>query len=122
MNSLLLRRYAWALCASLLLCAPFAQAQEALIRKNLAERMPDLPKIDEVSKTAVPGLYEVRIGSSIFYADEAGNHLIEGILFETKTRTNLTEVRQNKLNAIDVSSLPMKDAIVWKQEIGRAHV
>lgn len=28
-----------------------AFAQEAAIRKNLAERLPSLPKIDEVSKT-----------------------------------------------------------------------
>ena len=31
------------------LCAFGAQAQEALIRKNLAERLPNLPKIDEVT-------------------------------------------------------------------------
>ena len=45
-------------------CAVFAWtlsvfAQEAAIRKNLAERLPNLPKIDEVSKTAMPGLFEV---------------------------------------------------------------
>ena len=33
-----------------------AFAQEAAIRKNLAERLPNLPKIDEVSKTPMNGL------------------------------------------------------------------
>jgi thiol:disulfide interchange protein DsbC len=47
-----------------------ALADEAAIRKNLAERMPGLPKIDEVSKTPIPGLYEVRIGTDILYTDE----------------------------------------------------
>ena len=32
-----------------------ALAQEAVIRKNIAERLPDFPKIDEISKTPIPG-------------------------------------------------------------------
>ena len=38
-----------------------AGAQEAAIRKNLAERLPNLPKIDEVSKTPMNGLFEIRV-------------------------------------------------------------
>ena len=56
---------------------PFAQgafADEASIRKNIAERLPDFPKIDEVSKTPIPGLYEMRIGTDVFYTDEQGAH------------------------------------------------
>ena len=104
------------LCAALL-CAP-AWAQDALIRKNLAERLPNLPKIDEISKTPIPGLYEVRIGQEILYADEQGNYLIQGNLIDTKTRTDLTEARINKLTAIDFASLPLKDALVMKQGNG----
>ena len=36
---------------------PTAFADEASIRKNLAERLPEFPKIDEVLKTAIPGIY-----------------------------------------------------------------
>ena len=95
-----------------------AVAQEAVIRKNIAERLPDFPKIDEVSKTPVPGLYELRIGTEILYTDERGDHVIEGHLIETKTRTDLTSARIDKLTAIDFASLPLKDAIVWKQGSG----
>jgi thiol:disulfide interchange protein DsbC len=105
------------LCVALLAVQP-AWAQEAQIRKNLAERLPNLPKIDEVSKTPIPGLYEVRIGQDIVYADEQGNHLIQGNLIDTKTRTDLTEARINKLGAIDFASLPLKDAVVIKQGNG----
>ena len=105
------------LCAALL-SAPAAWAQEALIRKNLSERLPNLPKIDEVSKTPVPGLYEVRIGQEILYADEQGNYLIQGNLIDTRTRVDLTEARINKLSAIDFASLPLKDAVVIKQGNG----
>jgi len=105
------------LCA-LLLAGSAAGAQEAVIRKNLAERLPNLPKIDEVSKTPIPGIYELRIGQDIVYTDEQGNHLIQGNLIDTRTRVDLTEARVNKLTAIDFASLPLKDAIVIKQGNG----
>jgi thiol:disulfide interchange protein DsbC len=95
-----------------------ASADDAAIRKNLAERYPDFPKIDEIGKTPIPGLYEVRIGNDILYTDETGSHLIEGHLIETKTRSNLTQARIDKLTAIDFAKLPFKDAIVWKQGSG----
>jgi thiol:disulfide interchange protein DsbC len=106
-----------ALCVTAFL--PAAWADEAAIRKNIAERLPDFPKIDEVSKTPIPGLYEVRVGADLFYTDENGHHLIvEGQMIETKTRLNLTEQRVSKLTAIDFATLPLKDAIVWKQGTG----
>src|SRR6185369_6231014 len=89
---------------------PAAFADEAAIRKNISERVPDFPKIDEVTKTSIPGLYEIRIGTDILYTDEQGNYIIEGQLIETKTRTNLTEQRVAKLTAIDFKTLPLKDA------------
>ncbi|MBX9716836.1 MAG: DsbC family protein, partial [Burkholderiaceae bacterium] len=95
-----------------------AQAGEAEIRKALTERLPDLGKLDEVTKTPIAGLYEARFGSDIYYTDESGSYLIEGQLLETKTRTNLTEARVAKLTAIDFASLPLKDAIVSKQGDG----
>jgi thiol:disulfide interchange protein DsbC len=105
------------LCAALL-AGNAAWAQDALIRKNLAERLPQFPKIDEISKTPIPGLYELRIGTEILYADEQGNTLIQGNLIDTKTGTDLTEARLSKLSAIDFSSLPLKDALVIKQGNG----
>ncbi|WP_395140793.1 DsbC family protein [Schlegelella aquatica] len=109
-----------AAAAALLACvAPFAAAQEATIRKNLAERLPNLPTIDEVTKTPVAGLYEVRIGTDVLYTDAEGNYLIQGQIFDTKARRNLTEERLAKLTAIDFASLPLKDAVVWKSGNGK---
>ena len=86
-------------------------AQEAGIRKNLAERLPNLPKIDEVSKAPMNGLYELRVNETeIFYTDAEGNFLIQGSLIDTKAKRNLTEERVEKLSAIDFDALPLKDA------------
>ena len=99
------------LIATLAVTASFAQADEASIRKNLAERIPQLKQIDEVNKTAVPGLYEIRVnGTEIFYVDADANHLIQGNLIDTKQRRNLTEERVEKLTMVAFDSLPMKDA------------
>jgi thiol:disulfide interchange protein DsbC len=95
-----------------------AAAQEAAIRKNLAERLPDFPKIDEITRTPIPGLWELRIGSELFYSDEQGNHIVQGTLFDTKAKVNLTEKRIAKLTAIDFDQLPLKDAMVVKQGSG----
>ena len=88
-----------------------AFSQEANIRKNLAERLPAFAKIDEVSKSAMNGLYEIRINDNeIFYTDAEGNFLIQGVLFDTRAKRNLTEERVAKLGAIEFADLPIKDA------------
>lgn len=109
----------------LLLAAQFAVnalADEADIRKALSARMPELPKIDEISKTPIPGVYEIRMGQDVLYADERGDHLISGSLIDTRTRVDLTEVRIEKLSAIDFAALPLKDAIVIKQGPGNRRI
>ena len=95
----------------LLLTGMPAAAQEAAIRKNLLERLPTLPKIEEVSKTPMNGLYEIRLsGNEIVYTDAEGSFLIQGSLIDTRTQKNLTDERTEKLNAVAFDTLPLKDA------------
>ena len=106
--------------AGLLACSLSAAfAQEAAIRKNLAERLPALVKIDEVSKTPMNNLYEIRVDSDIFYTDAEGNFLIQGNLIDTKGKRNLTEERVTKLSAIDFDALPLKDAFTQVRGNGK---
>ena len=107
-----------ALSAGLFSCT-LAVADEAAIRKNLPERLGNMPPIDEVTKTDIPGLYEVRLGGSeIIYSDEQGNFIIEGSLIDARSHRDLTKARQEKLTAFEFNKLPMKDAIVWKNGTG----
>ncbi|MDP1685012.1 DsbC family protein [Hydrogenophaga sp.] len=97
-----------------------ALAQEATIRKNLAERLPKLPSIDEVSKTPMPGIFEVRINQSdIFYTDAEGNYLIQGAMIDTRAKVNLTEQRLDKLTALAFKDLPLKDAFTLVRGNGK---
>lgn len=100
-----------------------ASAQEAAIRKNLAERLPQLPKIDEVSKTPLPGIYEIRVNENdIYYTDAQGNYLIQGSIIDVRQRRNLTEDRVEKLTAVSFDSLPLKDAFTVVRGNGQRKV
>lgn len=100
-----------------------AQSPEAAIRKNLAERLPNLPKIDEVRKTPMEGLFEVRAnGTDIFYTDAKGDFLVQGNLIDTVGRRNLTEERTEKLLAIDFKTLPLKDAFTLVRGNGKRKI
>ncbi|MEI7513809.1 MAG: DsbC family protein [Betaproteobacteria bacterium] len=86
-------------------------AQETTIRKNIAARLPQLKAIDEVRKTDMPGIFELRVnGTEIYYTDAQGNYLIDGSLIDTRNRRNLTDERVEKLTAIQFDALPFKDA------------
>ena len=107
------------LAAASLGLALTATAQESAIRKTLAERIPQLEKIDEVRATPMGGLYEVRVGTDLFYTDAKGNFLIQGELIDTKARRNLTEDRINKLTAVDFNALPLQDAFATVRGNGK---
>ena len=94
-------------------------AVDAALRRNLPQRMPNFPKIDEISRTPMAGLYEVRIGTEVFYTDAEGNYIINGEMMDTRARRNLTEERMDKLLAIDFGQLPLKDAFVLVRGNGK---
>jgi len=109
MTSTPLRRLGLALLTAAVSAGCFAQ--EATIRKNISQRYPELKAIDEVSKTPMAGVYEIRInGTDVYYTDAQGDHLLVGNLYDTRQRRNLTEERVDKLTAIKFDTLPFKDA------------
>jgi thiol:disulfide interchange protein DsbC len=103
-----------------LVASTCAIAQDANLKKTLSERLPSLPKIEEISKTPMPGVFEIRVqGNEIFYADAKGDFLIQGALIDTKQKRNLTEERTEKLSAVPFDSLPLKFAITQVRGNGK---
>ena len=108
-----LRTFVAATVLAICMTSALSQGHEATIRKNLSERIPQIPKIEEITPTPLAGIYELRLSTNeIYYSDAAGNYLIQGSLIDTKSKRNLTEERESKLSAIDFNALPLKDAIV----------
>lgn len=95
------------------------EAQQAAIKQKLAQRLPSIPAASEFRPAPVPGLIEVRAGDHVFYTDAKGDYLIEGNVIETQSKRNLTEERLDEINRVDFATLPLKDAVVWKNGNGR---
>ncbi|MEO5690388.1 MAG: DsbC family protein [Burkholderiaceae bacterium] len=111
-----------------LACAT-AWSDEAAIRKNWNLHNPKGPPIDEIAKTPIPGLYELKVDKEIVYSDEQGNYLIfpsrdqsDGHILDARTKTDLTEQRLARIMAQDVPKLPYADALVFKQGNGSRHM
>jgi thiol:disulfide interchange protein DsbC len=106
---------------SLLLSLPFAaQAEPAkatpavhtTVKKAVEGWLKGRFTVDSVSKTPMPGIVEVRIGTDLFYADEKGNYaIVEGQMVDLKTGENLTAVRAEEISRIDFSKLPLELAM-----------
>jgi len=70
-------------------------------------------KIDSVQATPIPGLYEITSGRNIFYSDADGSHFVLGAhIIDSNARKDLTKARQEALNRVDWSILPLDKAVV----------
>jgi len=86
-------------------------ADEASLKKAIEAAYPKF-KIDSVTKTPYPGLYEVFMGGQIVYTDERLSFLIaEGRLVDPKTKKDITGERLEELTKIDFNTLPLNQAI-----------
>lgn len=98
-----------ALAASLMFAAT-AQANESVIRKALTQQFPNA-NIASVKKTPYSGLFEVYLDGQLIYVDAKAQYVFSGDVIDLKSRANLTQERLNRLQAIDWSTLPLKDAL-----------
>src|SRR5690606_6185884 len=62
------------------------------IGARFAERFPGVT-VTEVTPTPFEGLYEIRIGMDLFYADANVDFLIQGSLIDAQSRKDLTAER-----------------------------
>ncbi len=84
-----------------------APAVESTVKAAVEAWLKGRFKVDSVSKTAMTGIVEVRIGSDLLYADEKGLFaIVEGQLVNLKTGENLTSARVEEINKIDFAKLP----------------
>jgi len=105
----------------LALFLPFANADEAAIKQSLGKSMPTA-KIESVKPSEIKGLYEVVLGSSIYYASEDGKYLLQGRLIDVANRTDLTEQRLGATRKAALEKLGTDNMIVFKPKIGKYKV
>jgi thiol:disulfide interchange protein DsbC len=73
-------------------------------------------KVIAVRKSPVEGLWEVAIEvgnrKNVVYVDVSKKYLMSGSVIAIKEKKNLTQERLSELNKVDVSQIPLDDAIV----------
>ena len=84
---------------------------EAAVKKLIEPRLGAGNTVDSVKETPYGGLFEVRSGGDIFYTDKAGQYLIVGHVYDTKTSEDLTKLRIDDINKVKFSDLPLASAI-----------
>ncbi len=85
-------------------------AEAAGVKKAIEQKFPGA-EVRGVVKTPYFGLYEVQFDDRIVYTDAKAKYIVVGAVYDTETKTNLTEERQRKLNRVDVAALPFDMAI-----------
>ena len=88
---------------------------EDVIRSRAEERMG--AKADSIKRMPF-GMYEVTVGSEIYYVDAELNYVIVGRLFDARTRTDLTSQRRDELTKVDAKTLPVEFAVKTVQGDG----
>jgi thiol:disulfide interchange protein DsbC len=79
----------------------FAQANEDLVRKSLANKV---DKVDKVGKSPIAGWYEVIADGQVLYVNDKATHVMMGALIDLKTDRNLTSDRQSSLTKDSLTS------------------
>jgi thiol:disulfide interchange protein DsbC len=93
-------------------CHILKTEEAAAILKDIA---PDL-KILNVGQAPVKGMWEVFLlaggRKAIIYVDYSKKNFVSGAIIEIKAKKNLTQEKFDELNKIDVSKIPLDDALV----------
>ena len=85
--------------------------QEAALKKLIEPRLGDSAKVDSVTRTPYSGLFEVRVGSDIFYTDAQAKYLFVGRILDANTTEDYTKARVDELSRIRFSDLPLESAL-----------
>lgn len=89
---------------------PNLSPNEMLLAQNLKTKYPTLgAKV--VGTSPVTGVYEVIVDDTLLYSDQSGKYFFVGNLIDFKKKENLTAMREQQLNKVDVSSLLLAQAI-----------
>lgn len=85
------------------------------LKQALAKSMPNV-KATRISATPVEGLYEVIVGSQVVYMSVDARYMIEGDLFDLKTKRNVSEEAKSTIRLAAIEKLGADNMLVYKPE------
>lgn len=89
---------------------PKNQSAENTLKAKLSKDFPQIT-VKSVSNTPLPGIYEVYTDQRIVYTNTEAKYFLVGNLIDLAAQKDLTEEREQTLKAINVSQLPLNQAI-----------
>lgn len=92
---------------------------EATIKAAVERNTQGKVRVDSVSPSPIPGLYEVISGQDVLYVDRTGRFGIDGQLIDMQLQRDLTEPRREQLQRISFSELPLDLALKHVQGDGK---
>lgn len=91
--------------------AASANADAERIKAALKKNDPQLEKVEKISKSSIPGLYEIVLQGQLMYTDKTGQFIINGSIYDIKNKRNLTDERSRQLFKVDFDKLPFDLAV-----------
>ena len=85
------------------------------LKQALAKSMPDV-KTTKISATPIEGLYEVIVGSQVVYMSVDARYMIEGDLFDLKTKRNVSEEAKSVIRLAAIEQLGADKMLVYRPE------
>lgn len=103
-------------------CYAFAQ-EDILINSDATALVPNLKYIkglmrkndefSEISPAPILGLFQIAVGTQIYYLSADGRYLLRGDMLDLKEGENISENHKKNLRAIVLKDIPAKDLIIF---------
>lgn len=84
-----------------------------IIQARVTPQLGGLPRIDQISVSGMPELYEVSLGGELYDSDAQGYCLIRGELIDNRSQPKLTRERPDQLGA-STSTTSCCTTPLWK--------
>ena len=93
-----------------------AESAVDTLKKNLIEHVPGAT-VSRIKETPINGVYEVIVGSEIYYMDKSARYIINGDLIDLATKTNFTEEAKTFNRKMKVAELGEENMVVYSPKI-----
>ncbi|HEU4616631.1 MAG TPA: DsbC family protein [Gammaproteobacteria bacterium] len=89
-----------------------------LTKEQIAAKLNNVSPSD-ITESPLPGVYQVKAGSSVAYVSADGRYFIEGDIYDLSTSENLTEDTRAQARAALLSGVSRDDMIVFTPKDGK---
>ena len=82
-------------------------------RTALLKRLPAGSKLEDLTPSPLPGIYQFTQGAEISYLTSDGKYFLDGSLYDMDSRENLTEVLRARARVALISAVPESQMLIF---------